>query len=85
MAGKELQMLKKEAHALFDPIWKTRRMYRGQAYIWLANQLGIDVGECHFGYFDKPTLKRAIAILSQYHAEQGVSASEQTSNDMLDV
>ncbi len=29
-----------------------RRMERGNAYKWLADQMQIPVGECHFGWFD---------------------------------
>lgn len=65
LANQELRALKKQAHALFDPQWKTGRKTRSQAYGELANTLGIPARECHFGWFDKETLERAIAILKK--------------------
>lgn len=63
MANKELRELKKQAHALFDPIWKTKQKTRSEAYQDLANALGIPKNECHFGWFDQPMLLKAIRIL----------------------
>jgi hypothetical protein len=34
-------------------------MSRGQAYQRLADKLGIDKSECHFGWFDTETCFRA--------------------------
>lgn len=65
LADKELKTLKKEAHALFDPLWKSGERSRNQAYKWLAKKLGISVRECHFGHFDKTMLQKAIEILSK--------------------
>jgi hypothetical protein len=33
-------------------------MKRGQAYGWLAEQLGIDKSDCHIGMFDVKTCER---------------------------
>jgi hypothetical protein len=63
LATKELRELKKRAHSLFDPLWKAGGLSRGAAYSKLAIDLGIPASECHFGWFDKPTLGRAIRIL----------------------
>ena len=64
MANAELKALKMTAHTLFDPMWKSGRMKRKQAYNDLAKKLGIPVRECHFGWFDKPMLLKAIQILN---------------------
>lgn len=65
LANKELRALKKSAHALFDPQWKEGKKKRGQAYEDLAKHLGIPKRECHFGWFDKETLEKAISILAK--------------------
>ena len=65
LADKELKTLKKQAHALFDPLWRTGARSRNQAYKWLAKKLGIPVKACHFGHFDKAMLSKSIAILSK--------------------
>ncbi|QWL60679.1 hypothetical protein HQ400_21660 (plasmid) [Aeromonas jandaei] len=58
LADKELRFWKKQAHAAFDPLWKGKHMKRGQAYGWLAEQLGIDKSDCHIGMFDVKTCER---------------------------
>ncbi|MFK8771693.1 zinc-finger-containing protein [Aeromonas caviae] len=58
LADKELRYWKKEAHAAFDPLWKSKKMKRGHAYGWLAEQLGISKEECHIGMFDVATCER---------------------------
>jgi len=63
LADKELKELKKEAHALFDPHWEPDRKKRDRAYKKLAEKMGIPARQCHFGWFDKETILRAIAIL----------------------
>lgn len=65
LANARLRELKKEAHALFDPIWKTKKMSRGNAYGYLAKALGIPKSECHFGWFDEDTLLKAIDVLKR--------------------
>lgn len=63
LANKELRELKKQAHALFDPVWKSKQKTRSEAYADLAKALRIPKKECHFGWFDQPLLLKAIAIL----------------------
>jgi len=41
MADKETMNLRKQAHALFDPLWKNGGMKRGQAYQYLSTLMGI--------------------------------------------
>lgn len=63
LADKELRSLKKKCHALFDPVWKSGCITRNKAYARLAKHLKIPVSDCHFGWFDKETLHKAIAIM----------------------
>ena len=53
LANAALRKAKSRAHAAFDPIWKTGRMRRRQAYSWLAKELGIAVEDCRIGMFDE--------------------------------
>lgn len=64
MANSELRHWKKAAHGKFDPIWKTRRMNRSQAYSWLAKVLQIEPAKCHIGMFDIETCKRVIEAVN---------------------
>jgi hypothetical protein len=37
---------------------------RNAGYKWLAGEMGIDVKQCHVGYFDIEQCKRAIEIIT---------------------
>lgn len=66
LANRELRSLKKEAHANFDPIWKTKKMDRSQAYKWLSQQLELPPQYTHIGMFSEKTCKRVITICKKY-------------------
>jgi hypothetical protein len=36
---------------MFDKLWKNKLMPRTEAYLWLADVLGVPVEECHIGMF----------------------------------
>ena len=58
LANAELRRAKGRAHAAFDPLWRGGSMSRSQAYRWLADELGIDPGDCHIGMMDVGTCRR---------------------------
>ena len=62
LANSELRLAKREAHAAFDPIWKTGKKKRNQAYGWLALKLGIPRYRCHIGMFDVALCARAVEV-----------------------
>ena len=62
LSNKELRDYKQKVHAVFDPIWRSGRKTRKEAYQWLADELGIDIKRCHIGMFDVATCKAAMAI-----------------------
>lgn len=64
IANKEMKVLKKACHDLFDYVWKSRKLSRGRAYSILAKQLDIPQKDCHFGYFQMDMLIKSITILS---------------------
>lgn len=63
LANAELRRAKSDAHAAFDPLWKSRRMKRREAYAWLAAQLGISVNNCHIGMFDVDGCRAVVAAV----------------------
>jgi hypothetical protein len=67
----ELRKAKAAAHALFDPIWKTKQMGRSAAYKWLGEQLGITPAHVHIGWFDLETCNRVIEICKKRRAGAG--------------
>ncbi len=55
LADESMRRGKKLCHALFDPLWQGKEhanRERSKAYHWLAGEMGIDIKDCHFGYFD---------------------------------
>lgn len=64
LANNELKKLKKQAHDLFDVYWKNGLISRQNCYTKLAEKLNISLKECHFGWFDKAELLKAIEILN---------------------
>lgn len=65
LANHELREWKKAAHAAFDPLWKSGRMRRNQAYSWLASQMNLPENLTHIGMFDVAECKRVISICAQ--------------------
>jgi len=64
LANAELRKAKSDAHAKFDPMWKSGRKTRSSAYAWLANELGIKFSECHIGMFDLAMCKKVIGLVN---------------------
>lgn len=63
-----LRAAKIRAHAAFDPLWKTGRMKRGDAYALLADRLGIPRYRCHIGWMDLYTANRVPDVLKEPRA-----------------
>lgn len=63
LADHALRRWKQKAHAVFDPLWKSGRMRRAEAYAWLARQLG--VREVHIGELDIEGCKRVVEVCKQ--------------------
>lgn len=62
LADHHMRAMKRAAHELFDSRWNSP-IERANQYQWLADQLDIPPGMCHFGYFDRPMLRRAIELM----------------------
>jgi len=69
LANAELRKWKSMVHGLFDPIWKNKKMRRGEAYSWLAKELQIDEKECHVGMFSLERCQKSVAILIKYKSD----------------
>lgn len=69
VAKSTLRYLRHQAHLLFDPLCEAKMRAGGlkkkgakaAGYKWLAEILGIDVVECHIGYFNIERCKIVIA------------------------
>lgn len=66
LANAQLRKAKSSAHKVFDPIWKTGKKTRTEAYQWLAEQLDISLDECHIGMFDVDMCIRVQTVCASY-------------------
>lgn len=74
LANAELRSLKKEAHRIFDQIWRRKMVQQGHskhkarsaAYIWLSQQLNTPPQYTHIGMSNIPQCKKVIQICSKY-------------------
>jgi hypothetical protein len=55
-----LRRWRNSAHALFDPLWHSGQMTRGQAYEWLAEKIGLTKAQCFIGGFTEGQRKAAV-------------------------
>lgn len=55
LANEETRKARKEAHAVFDMLWRKDFMKRSEAYKWLAKKLNIPIEKCHIGSSDVNT------------------------------
>jgi hypothetical protein len=66
LANKELRELRKEVHALFDPLWRTKKMLRHNAYKLLQELMNLPKEKAHIGMFNKEQCLEAIEKLKDY-------------------
>lgn len=64
LANAELRRAKRDAHAIFDPLWKLKMMTRSEAYTWLARTLNIEPKDCHIGMFSVEQCRRTIDAIT---------------------
>lgn len=69
MATEETRRARQAAHAIFDPLWKTGKMKRRQAYGWLAEKLHIDRALCHIGEFSVEQCKEVVRVCTELREE----------------
>lgn len=65
LANAEMRAWKIKCHNLFDEFWKSNGQ-RNKCYERLAESLGIERSDCHFGYFDLDMLQKAFRIVSSW-------------------
>ncbi|MBV5347143.1 hypothetical protein JZU46_02855 [bacterium] len=63
LADSSLRMLRKQAHNLFDKLWKDGIMTRSKAYSWLSTELNVKQGDCHIGMFGDELCIKTIKLI----------------------
>ena len=64
LANAELRKAKMAAHAVFDPLWKSGRMSRREAYSMLSERMSIPKDQAHIGMFDVDQCKAVVDAFS---------------------
>ncbi len=66
LADAALRRWKRRAHAAFDPLWRSGRMTRRDAYRVLQHLMGLDETRAHIGQFDIDQCRLLIARLQRH-------------------
>jgi hypothetical protein len=64
-ANKDLRTIRIRAHSVFDTLWQSGKMKRGQAYCWLERELKLEPGDCHIGLFSFDQCVKAIELCTR--------------------
>lgn len=65
MADANLRALRKACHLHFDKLWKSRKMSRSKAYVWLSNAMDLPSEKAHIGMFDKEQCITLLQIIGK--------------------
>ena len=65
LANFELRYARKFLHDLFDPLWKSKKMTRGQAYRWLQDKTRLSKDNAHISMMDLDTCHKVMDIVSK--------------------
>jgi hypothetical protein len=65
LANPQERTWRSRAHAAFDPLWKSARISRSDAYELLATGMGLDKKDCHIGSF---TVEQCMKVIRCVHA-----------------
>lgn len=68
--------LKAKAHKAFDRLWQSRRMTRGQAYKWLAHELGLRYDQAHMAQMDRHEILERVIVVSDRKMGTPLAASD---------
>lgn len=70
LAKRELRQARMDAHRSFDAIWKKTELTRGQAYAWLARQLGLSKQRCDIGNFDEEQCRHVVEACLEWRTQR---------------
>ena len=69
LADAKTRKARQDAHTVFDSLWTGKNMRRKDAYAWLAEQMDMDVDDCHIGAFDFKQCEQVIRIVMERLSE----------------
>ena len=72
LANAHLRKMKSAAHRSFDPLWKSGKISRSEAYKILANRLNVNDADCHIGMFSPFQCQQVIILSAQLKEEYNI-------------
>jgi hypothetical protein len=66
LACKKKRVARMLAHKAFDPIWKSGKEDRKDAYAWLCQEMGLSKSKCHIGMMNEEQCKRVVDICKKH-------------------
>lgn len=81
LANAVLRSARMAAHGVFDPLWRSGRMRRSEAYAWMAEKLGLPFEGTHISMFDIVQCKRlmdAVDELGPRAPAEAAAAADET-------
>jgi len=76
-AGANTRSARSRAHAALDPLWKSGKMTRRQAYAALAAGLGIHPKRCHISWMGTDEADRAASVATHIHTQDANRGEEE--------
>lgn len=73
LANPELRMLRREAHRIFDLIWKNKLMSQAHAYFWLQSVMQLSTYECHMGKMNDRQCREVIRQSKKMLENRGIT------------
>lgn len=61
----ELRIARAVAHQVFDRLWRDLHWTRGQAYEWMAFELGIPAQHAHIGHLSLPGCRELVRAVTR--------------------
>lgn len=68
LANKDTRMARSRAHMAFDPIWRSGKMARHEAYLKLSKFMGKEVSETHIGMFNNEECLKVVKFSQAYES-----------------
>ena len=69
LANAVLRLKRQETHRIFDSFWKSRKLSRDEAYVWLARSMNLPEENAHIAYFEMDECEQVIKLCREYKKE----------------
>ena len=74
LANKALRNKRRQAHEIFDVLWKSGMMSKAQAYVWMQDWFALKEEEAHIGMFTEEMCDALIEACESFLSEVKIAA-----------